>query len=77
MAEIERNMQEEEQLSGDDDSSSFIQNSEDIEEEEAELGRSLELQGSVIRKLFETMLQLPVNTQNICTIVISRLFLQT
>ena len=54
MAEIERNMQEEEQFSDDDDSSSFIQNSEDIEEgveeEESELGRALELQGSVIRK---------------------------
>ena len=53
MAEFEGNMQEEEQFSSDDDSGSFIQNSEDIEEEdekEAELERPLELQGSVIRK---------------------------
>ena len=54
MAAIERNMQEEEQFSGDDDSNSFVQNSEDIEEEDeeevSELGRALELQGSVIRK---------------------------
>ena len=47
-------MQQEDKLIGHDDSSSFIQNSEDLEEEdeedESELGHTLELQVSVIRK---------------------------
>ena len=52
MDEIERNIQEEEKFSGDDNSSSFMQNSEDIEEEveegESEVGRALKLQGSIL-----------------------------